>query len=510
MYFTMENARRIDYFRWQIEAWRRRDLLMDDEYSVLMASLIESVSNVSNTAGVYGSFLKKWDARALKPIVFQRVCSSTGPCLGIEGRCERIEDIVEDVPCDVLYIDPPYTQNQYGTQYHLLETLVLCDEPEISPVTGSRPTAPYRSDWSKDLKAHILLDKVVAKTKARYVLMSYSNDGILAKEYIEAVMKRYGLPETFCCRKIEYKQYLNWKAKEDERHFEYLFFVEKKPTNEVVYEAPLNYVGSKAKMMPDIRANLPESIDTLMDVFGGGFNAGANIPARHVLYNDCNFFVMRLIQSFRNADTYAYLTAIRKNIQKFGLAPGNQEAYVAARRHYNSRPVAKRDITLLYTLILYGFQQQIRFNSKHDFNNPPGNRWFNDCVLAKFISFARHLKEQYCTFMQDDFTQTLGVLKSGDFAYLDPPYMLTCGSYNDGKRGFSGWTQKHENALFSYMDALDAKGVMFLFSYVESSDKGQNENLAQWLSQCRYKVVHVDSAQGRYGRRKEILVKNYE
>ena len=270
MYFTKENAGRIDYFRWQIEDWRHRALIDEDEYAVLLASLIESVSSVSNTAGVYGAFLKKWDARALKPIMFRKVGALMLPSLGIEQRCGKIEDVIEDVPCDILYIDPPYTQNQYGTQYHIFETLVLADQPKISRITGSRSTAPYRSDWSKEYKAHILLDKIVAKTKARYVVMSYSNDGILSKDYIEAVLKRYGKPDTLVCEKIEYKQYLNWKAKEDERHFEYLFFVEKKPVNEVVYEAPLNYVGSKAKMMSDIRANLPENIDTLMDVFGGG------------------------------------------------------------------------------------------------------------------------------------------------------------------------------------------------------------------------------------------------
>ena len=508
MYFTEQNAGRIDYFRRQIEDWRGRRLLDEDEYACLMASLIESVSGVSNTAGVYGAFLKKWDARALKPIVFEKVGASIMPCKGIEGRCGKIEETIDQVPCDVLYIDPPYTQNQYGTQYHLLETLVLDDEPKISPVTGSRSTAPYRSDWSKDYKSHILLDKIIAKTQARYVLMSYSNDGILSKDYIEAVLKRYGRPETLMCEKIEYKQYLNWKASEDEQHYEYLFFVEKKPEDEVVYEAPLNYVGSKAKMLAEIRTNAPSDIDTLMDVFGGGFNVGANVPAKHVFYNDCNFFVARLIQSFRNTDTYSYLLAIKRNIQKFGLEAGNQEAYLAAREYYNSRPMAKRDIKLLYTLILYGFQQQIRFNSNHEFNNPCGNRWFNDCVLAKFISFSRHLKELYCTFMQDDFEQTLNILKRGDFAYLDPPYMLTCGSYNDGKRGFGGWTRTHENALFNYMDALDAKGVRFLFSYVMESDKGVNGNLAEWLSGRDYAIVQI-AAQGRYGRRKEILVKNY-
>lgn len=510
MYFTKENAGRIDYFRWQIEVWKKKDLLLDGEYAYLMASLIESVSCVSNTAGVYGAFLKKWDTRALKPIVFQKVGASLAVARGIQGQHAKLEDIISDVDCDVLYLDPPYTQNQYGTQYHLLETLVLNDAPKISPVTGSRSTAPYRSDWSKDLKAHILLDKIIAKTKARYVVMSYSNDGIFTKEFIEAVLKRYGKPETLKCEKIVYKQYLNWKATEDDEHFEYLFFIEKKPNEEVVYEAPLNYVGSKAKMLPEIRANMPVGIDTVVDVFGGGFNVGSNIPSKHVFYNDCNYFVARLIESFRKSDTYDYLMSIRKNIQRFGLEAGNQEAYFTARRYYNSLPLAKRDIKLLYTIILYGFQQQIRFNSNHDFNNPPGNRWFNDCVLSKFISFSRHLKEMYCTFMQSDFSQTLDVLRPGDFAYLDPPYMMTCGSYNDGKRGFGGWTRQHESALFDYMDALNAKGVRFLFSYVTGSDKGVNENLAKWLAERSYQVVSVDSAQGRYAKRKEILVKNYE
>ena len=63
---------------------------------------------------------------------------------------------------NILYFDPPYTQNQYGTQYHLLETLILNDNPTISKVTGSRPTGPMRSDWSKMYHVHILFDKVVA------------------------------------------------------------------------------------------------------------------------------------------------------------------------------------------------------------------------------------------------------------------------------------------------------------------------------------------------------------
>ena len=80
MYFTPENAERIDYFRKQIEDWKTADKLSDDEYCYLMACLIESVSDVSNTAGVYGAFLKKWDSRALKKITFNKVDFKNEPC----------------------------------------------------------------------------------------------------------------------------------------------------------------------------------------------------------------------------------------------------------------------------------------------------------------------------------------------------------------------------------------------------------------------------------------------
>ncbi|WP_332912109.1 DNA adenine methylase [Algoriphagus boritolerans] len=127
----------------------------------------------------------------------------------------KIEDIISDIECDILYLDPPYTQNQYGTQYHLLETLILNDNPNISEITGSRPTTPMKSDWSKDIKTHILFDKILAKTKAQHIVFSYSKDGFMSKSFIEASMKRYGKSETFICKKPKLqKKYTNSKSKE--------------------------------------------------------------------------------------------------------------------------------------------------------------------------------------------------------------------------------------------------------------------------------------------------------
>ena len=125
------------------------------------------------------------------------------------------------------------------------------------------------------------------------------------------------------------------------------------------------------------------------DAFGGGFNVGINMNANIVYYNDINYFVSDLIKSFRDYDTYDYLLYIRKMINKFGLEKANSEAYLKARSYYNAQPKEKRDPRLLLTVILYGYQQQIRFNGSHEFNNPVGMRWFNDRVLEKLISFSR-------------------------------------------------------------------------------------------------------------------------
>lgn len=510
MYFTPENAGRIDYFRKQIEDWKNANLLLEEEYCYLLACLIESVSDVSNTAGVYGAFLKKWDSRATKKIMFNKVDFQPKKYKSIRTYNAKIEDIIEEIECDILYLDPPYTQNQYGTQYHLLETLVLDDNPSISKVTGSRSTAPMRSDWSKEYKANILFDRILAKTKAKYIILSYNNDGFMSKEYIEAAMKRYGKPETYVCKKIAYKKYKNWKSQNENKHFEYLFFVEKKEISNVIFECPLNYIGSKAKVIPDILKFQPRNYDTFIDAFGGGFNVGINICTDKIIYNDLNYLVANLIQSFREYDTYNYLLYIKRIIKKFGLEKANGLAYLEARSYYNSLPPEKRDSRLLFTIILYGFQQQIRFNSQHDFNNPVGMRWFNDKILEKMISFSRKIKEGNYEFYCQNYKELRNQMTKSSFVYFDPPYNLTTGTYNDGKRGFAGWNKELEAELFTFADELNQSGVSFMLSYVVEHKGAINQELLDWINKRGYRLIQLGDVIGISGsRRKEVLIVNY-
>ncbi len=507
IYFSPKNAGRIDYFRKSIEDWKTSHLINEYEYSFLLASLIESISYVSNTAGVYGAFLKHWDPRAKKPIVFQRVESKKSKYLGIECHSEKIEDIIDRVECDVVYLDPPYTQNQYGTQYHLLETLVLNDNPNISPVTGSRPTAPMRSDWSKDYKSHILFDKIVSKTKAKYIIFSYSVDGFLSKSFVEASLKRYGKPDSYVCKKISYNKYKNFKSRGKKEHFEYLFFIEKKTTDEVYYESPLNYIGSKARMIFEIKKYLPCDINTFVDAFGGGFNVGINSDSSRIIYNDLNHFVKDLVESFKINDTHQYLLYLRRVIKKYNLVAKNSNSYSKVRDYYNSLPFEKRDPKLLYAVILYGYNQQIRFNGDHDFNNPVGMRWFNDKVLEKMISFSRVIKEKTVLFESVDYKKLLDKIDFDSFVYMDPPYRLTTGSYNDGKRGFKGWGFEAEKKMFEFADILNEKSIRFMISYVMGHKGKSNDELKKWIENNNYRLINVTQISGI--QRKEVLIVNY-
>jgi adenine-specific DNA-methyltransferase len=186
----------------------------------------------------------------------------------------------------------------------------------------------------------------------------------------------------------------------------------------------------------------------------------------------------------------------------------NKEAYSKARDYYNSFPVDKRDPRLLFVIVMYGFQQQIRFNSRYEFNNPVGMRWFNDCVLEKMISFSRVIKNKNVIFNCGDFYDTINKLSSRTFVYMDPPYRLTTGSYNDGKRGFEGWTLTHERKMREYADALDEKGISFMISYVLAYGGQVNVEFREWCEAQGYNITEVRVVPRRRPR-KEVLVTNY-
>ena len=112
-------------------------------------------------------------------------------------------------------------------------------------------------------------------------------------------------------------------------------------------------------------------------------------------------------------------------------------------------------------------------------------------------------KEKEVTYLSVDYQQLLQLLTPNSVIYLDPPYRNSTGSYNDGKRGFNGWSKELEQSLCNFCNLLTSKHLKFLLSY------NINEDIISWSNQHDYQVIYVSEPQGRYNKREEILIKNY-
>lgn len=260
-------------------------------------------------------------------------------------------------------------------------------------------------------------------------------------------------------------------------------------------------------MVPFLKDLMPKHVERFVDAFGGSFNVGINAAAKHVVYNDYNHLVTDLIATFREDDTYELIRYVRRQIAKYGLEKENAASYLTARARYNSLPIDKRDPRLLFAVLLYGFNQQIRFNSDLDFNNPVGQRWFNDKILERVVSFSRAIKSRDVVFHDVDYQLLLDQIDSSAFVYLDPPYRLTTGAYNDGKRGFKGWDIHAERELFAFCEQLHARSVKFMLSYVLEHKGRANNEISRWIKRNGFRIVRHETVQG-IGR-KEVVILNY-
>jgi adenine-specific DNA-methyltransferase len=203
-YLTVENGRRIDSIRAQIEQWR--PLLTDAEHALLIATLIAAVVKVSNVAGTYGCYLKEWKPRALRQLALNsvQIRPGDGDKAGHRVWCSDAEHVVSETEAQLIYADPPYTKRQYAAYYHLLNTLVGKEDPNLSGSTGLPCWQEWASEWCYARRAPYALDRLIAKSSAPTFVLSYSSDGHIAHATIMDILSRYG---TVSVRTVERRRY---------------------------------------------------------------------------------------------------------------------------------------------------------------------------------------------------------------------------------------------------------------------------------------------------------------
>lgn len=516
-YFSDENAKMIDFIRNTIDEWFDEKKIDENEKYYLIGSLLESVSKVSNVAGVYSAYLKIWDPRATKRMVFIPLETEKISKYQNEVYMEDVNELIKKISGDILYLDPPYTPTQYISQYHVLETIARNDLPEVHGVGAHRDNGNQISNWCKKGNVHEEFEKLIANAKFKHIIFSYSDAGIMSKEFIEKTLKRYAKEGTYQFKKIDFAKYkstraVNREIKENtknKKHYEWLFYIEKK--EEAEYISPLNYIGGKFEIINLIKNNMPSGkIDTFYDLFGGGATVSINMKAEKVVYNDINWVVRDLLQKITHdefIETYKY---IEKTIKKYNLEKGNKETYIKFREHYNSIEKGSRNPLDLYLLICFGFEHQIRFNKILEFNNPCGNSGYNEEMLSKLVSYSVKTKEMNIVFKSMDYKKFEKDISKNDFVYCDPPYLISCGAYNDGKRGFNGWDEVQEKELLDFLDRLDKKGIKFMLSNMLDRNGKVNRQLGDWLKTNKYNIIKNNKITMRNRQdRQEILIINY-
>jgi adenine-specific DNA-methyltransferase len=203
MYFTPENAGRIDAVRERISEWTREGGIRSDPAQLLLAVLIQAADRVANTTGVYASFVKSWQPNALRRLELKPLRPAVPPRPAARGctahRGPATETLARVGALDLVYLDPPYNERQYPGYYHIPELIARGwdPEPELRGKTGLIPDDELRSDWCRRGRCEQALREVLSHADARHILLSYNDEGLLSAARIEEILREHGDPDSY-------------------------------------------------------------------------------------------------------------------------------------------------------------------------------------------------------------------------------------------------------------------------------------------------------------------------
>lgn len=196
-FFQPHNGARVDAIRDEIERKGLPPLLR----AVVLTSLMEAADRVDSTCGLQMAYVKEWAPRSFNalqlrmPDVLPRVAA--GPCRALRMDANAA---VRELDVDVAYLDPPYNQHSYLSNYHIWETLVLWDQPEVYGVACKRVDCRERKSSYNSRRRHAeAFDDLVRATTAPLLVVSFNNEGYQSRAQLEASLSEIG--ETFVITK---------------------------------------------------------------------------------------------------------------------------------------------------------------------------------------------------------------------------------------------------------------------------------------------------------------------
>lgn len=304
---------------------------------------------------------------------------------------------------------------------------------------------------------------------------------------------------------------------------------------------PLNYTGNKSRLVNEFITRFPKNIDVFVDLFCGGATVGLSVNAKKVIFIDNNKNVISLLKHLSRYNFSTLLKRLEKLITKYdlsysskfgykkyrkgieksdnnGLKEYNSKGYYRLRSDFNSskNKNSVSSLDMLYLLVVYSFNNDMRFNRNNEFNLPVGKTDLNNNNISKLRNYIERVKKINCVFVCGDFRdkKIKGILLKADFIYADPPYLLGNAVYNET----SNWTEKTEKELTDLLDILNKSQKRFALSNVLHKIGKTNKPLSDWLFQRSDLHIfdikyHYRSASynkiNRNSKEREVLITNY-
>lgn len=538
-FFSADDCSKIGFIREDIEGKFKKGNINFKEYAILITSLLYAMDKIANTVGHYDAYRKNssFDKDlVLNVLLPEKDMNPNNSCYNLDAN-----ELVKDIKCDLLYLDPPYNSRQYCDLYHLLENVARWEKPEVYGVARKMDRTNLKSDYSL-ITATEAFEDLIKNAEAKYILLSYNNmsdkgdsrsNAKISDEDIMRILSDKGKVSIF---ESDYKSFTTGKSDiKDNKERLFLCEVSKedKDRKKLNIQCPFNYTGGKFRLLNQLQ---PLFLDksTFLDVFCGGGNVGINSSSSKVILNDSNEKVINLIKYIKETDTEKILNKIDNIIKEYGLsnsslygyayydcdsgkglADYNKEKFLRLRDDFNTKILnGEIDYSMLYVLIVFSFNNQIRFNSRGLFNLPVGKRDFNSKMRSKLILFSEELKSKDVQFTNKDFREiSLDKLQDDTFIYCDPPYLITNATYNENGM----WKYTDELDLYDFLDKANEKGFSFALSNVLESKNIINESLNNWIKRRGFTVTYLDKnySNSNYQRKdkssisKEVLITNY-
>ncbi len=542
-YFNNQNSKKIGDIREKIEVLHTTNKVNEREYAILITSLIYAMDKIANTVGHYDAYRRTEIDH--KPLVLHvpdfTSNNSDNLVFNIDANV-----LVTKISADVVYIDPPYNSRQYSDAYHLLENVAEWKKPDVFGVAKKMDRTHIKSKYCKT-SAPNEFRKLIRDIDAKFILVSYNDMGSKGASRSQAKLTEHDILNTLASRgkvkvfETDFNQFTTGKSSYlNHKERVYLCEIGKVDGTHIVsktspeyVKSPLNYTGGKYKLIKQLSSFFPKNISTFVDMFTGGNNVGVNAIAKKVISNDKNKQVIRIHNLFKKRTEIYILDKIESIINQYGLSSSiengykfygsdsssglgkyNKNNYLILRKDYNDlvRNSERKDF-LLIVLIIYGFNNQIRFNKSNKFNMPVGKRDFNNSMRKNMKAYIRRLSEIDISFHSDDFRSVLLDLDENSFVYCDPPYILGTASYNES----NGWTSKDENDLLDYLKQLDIKGIKFALSNVIEHKNKLHDSLVSWCTYNRFNINYIESSyqnsnyqiKDKMNKTVEVLITNY-